>query len=114
MIWIFETHEQLKYGMNIQNSDWLTGGPWYNTYICKKLHGKLFGGFIINVRTDRCHILCSIYVYAKYHQLSSCDHGSSGGSCPLPTNSTTEALYLLGETIDFIGFWLKALENNFL
>ena len=38
MLWIIENDEQLKYDMDIQSSDWLTGGPWYNTYICKKLH----------------------------------------------------------------------------
>ena len=38
MLWIIENHEELKYDMGIQNSDWLTGGPWYNTSICKKLH----------------------------------------------------------------------------
>ena len=48
ILWIIENHEQLKYGMNIQNSYWLTGGPWYNTYICKSLHEKLFEEFIIN------------------------------------------------------------------
>ena len=46
MIWIIENHEYLKYDMNILNSDWLTGGPWYNSYICKKLNGKLFEGFL--------------------------------------------------------------------
>ena len=35
-LWIIETHEQLKYDMDKHNSDWMTGGPWYNTYICKK------------------------------------------------------------------------------
>ena len=35
MIWIIENHEDLKYDMEIQNSDWITGGPWYNTSICK-------------------------------------------------------------------------------
>ena len=38
MLCIIENHEELKYGMDIQNSDWLTGVPWYNTCICKKLH----------------------------------------------------------------------------
>ena len=42
MLWIIESHEQLKYDMEIHNSDWLTGGPWYNTSICKKLHEKCF------------------------------------------------------------------------
>ena len=34
--WIIETHEQLKYDMGKHNPDWIKGGPWYNTYICKK------------------------------------------------------------------------------
>ena len=63
MLWIIENHEQLKYDMDIQNSYWMTGGPWYNTSICKKLHGKLFEGFIIIARTDRYHIMCSIGAY---------------------------------------------------
>ena len=42
MIWIIENHEDLKYDMEIQYSDWMTGGPWYNTYICNKIQGKLF------------------------------------------------------------------------
>ena len=55
--------------------------------------------------------MCSIDAHEKYHQ-SSCDYVSSCGGCPLPSNSTTEALYLLGATIYFIGCWLKALEHN--
>ena len=35
MIWIIENHEDLKYDMELQNSDWITGGPWYNTSIFK-------------------------------------------------------------------------------
>ena len=42
MLWIVEKNEQLKYDMDIKKSDWLICGPWYNTSICKKLHGKLF------------------------------------------------------------------------
>ena len=38
----------------------MIGGPWYNTSICKKLHGKLFEVFIRNARTDRYNIMCSI------------------------------------------------------
>ena len=40
LLWIIETHEQLKYDMEKHNSEWIIGVPWYNTYICKKLHGK--------------------------------------------------------------------------
>ena len=38
----------------------MTGGLWNNKFICKILHGKLFEGFIINARTDRYYIMCSI------------------------------------------------------
>ena len=38
----------------------MTGDPWYNTSICKKLRRKLFEVFIINERTDRYHIKFSI------------------------------------------------------
>ena len=70
----------------------MTGGPWYNTSICKKLHGKLFEEFIINAMTDRYHIMCYIDAYEKNHQSSIYDDGRSSEGCPLPTNSTTEAL----------------------
>ena len=39
--------------MDILNLFLLTGVPWYNTYIYKKIYGKLFEVFIINARTDR-------------------------------------------------------------
>ena len=35
MLCIIETLEQLQYDMDKYNSYWMTGGPWYNTYICK-------------------------------------------------------------------------------
>ena len=91
----------------------MTGGPSYNTSICNKLHGKLFEGFIINARTDRYNSMCSINAHEKDHQ-SSCYDGSSGGGCTLTSNWTTEALYFHGATIDFIDFWLKYLEHNFI
>ena len=84
MIWIIENLEDLKYDMDILSPNWLTGGPWYNTYICKKLHGKLFEGFIISARTDRYNIMYYIDAYEREHQSYSCDDGSSGGGFPLP------------------------------
>ena len=114
MIWMIENHEDLKYDMEIQNSYWRTGGPWYNTYMCKKLNGQLFEGFIINSRTDRYNIMCSIDAYERENQSSSCDDGRSSVGFPLPTNSTTAALGLLVATIYFIGCWLKSLEHNFI
>ena len=91
----------------------MTSGPWYNTSICKKLHGKVFAGYIINARTERYHIMWYIDAHGKEYQ-SSCDDGSSGVGCPLPSNSTTEALYSLGATINFINSRLKSLEHNFI
>ena len=92
----------------------MIGGPWYNTYICKKLHQFLFEGFIINARNNRYNIICSVDAYEIEHQSYRCDDGSSCGGCPLPTTSTNEALESLCATIDFIGYWLKALEHNLL
>ena len=60
MLCIVETHKQLQYDMDKNNSKWMTGGPWYNTYICKKLYGKVFEGFIRNSITDRYNIMSSI------------------------------------------------------
>ena len=57
--------------------------------------------------------MCSIDAREKEHQ-SSCDDGSSGRGCLLPSNPTTEALVLIGATIDFIRCWLKSLERNVL
>ena len=47
------------------------------------------GEFIINARTDRYNLVCSIDAHEKYHP-SSLDYGSSGGGYVLPSNSTTE------------------------
>ena len=49
------------------NSEWMTGGSWYNTSIFKKLHRKVFEVFIINARTDKYNIMCSINAHKKEH-----------------------------------------------
>ena len=54
--------------MDKHNSEWMIGGPWYNTSICKKLHGKLFEGININARTDIYDIICSIDLHGKDHE----------------------------------------------
>ena len=64
MLWIVETHEQFQYDMK-KNSEWMTGGPWYNTSICKTFHGKLFEGFIRNARTDKYNVMCYIDAHEK-------------------------------------------------
>ena len=56
--------------MEKHSSCWITCGPWYNTSICKKLHDKLFEEFIINERTDRYNLMCSIEAHEKnYHNM---------------------------------------------
>ena len=87
--------------MRANRTSW--AGTSHNTSICKKLHGKIFEGYIINARTD---IMCSVDLYERENQSSICDDGSSGGGCPLPITSTTEELEYLGATIDF--YWLLA------
>ena len=46
----------------------MTGGPCYNTYVCKKLDGRVFEGFIKNARNDKYNIMCSIDAHKKEHQ----------------------------------------------
>ena len=43
----------------------MTGVHWYNTYICKKVHGKVFEGFIRKARTDKYNIIYSIDPHKK-------------------------------------------------
>ena len=74
--------------MDKHDSDWMTGGPCYNTSICKKLHGNVFEEFIINARTDRYSIMCSIDVHEIINPPEH-DDGSRGGGYPIPSNSTT-------------------------
>ena len=60
MLWIIETNQHLEYDMDKHDSYWMTGGPWYNTSICEKIHGNVFEEFIRNERTDRYTIMFSI------------------------------------------------------
>ena len=78
--------------MEKHNSYWITGGPWYNTLVFKKLHGTVFEEFIINARTDRYNLMCFIYAHEKKN-LSEHDYGNSGGAYPTPSNSTTESFF---------------------
>ena len=70
----------------------------------------MFEEFIINARTDRYNIMCSIDDNEKNHP-SVHDDGSSDSGYTIPLNSTTEALFSLNATIDFIGCWLQVLDK---
>ena len=58
--WMIYSNKQIRYEIEENNTDWLNKGPWYNTTICSKFHETLFEDFIMNYRTDRYNIMCSI------------------------------------------------------
>ena len=56
----------MKYEIDKNNhQDWLNKGPWYNTYICLKLHGSMFEDFITHARTYRYNLMCSLVAHDK-------------------------------------------------
>ena len=63
----------------------MTSATWYNTSICKKLHGTVFEEFIRNARNDRYNLMCSIDAHEK-QQPSSFDDGSSSVGYELQSN----------------------------
>ena len=63
----------------------MTGGPCYNTSICKKLHGNVFEEFIRNAINDRYNIMCSIDAHKKKNPPEH-DDGSRSGGDPIPSN----------------------------
>ena len=113
MSWIIEANKNLEYYMEEHNSYLITVGPWYNIFICKELHGKVFETFIRNERTEIYNLTYSIDAHEKKNP-SEHDNGRSSGGYLIPSNLTTEALVSLSATINFIGFWLQALEQFFL
>ena len=113
MLWIICSKKEIFYEIDKRNhTDWLNKGPWYNTYICSKLHGKIFGDFITHARTDRYNITCSIVAHDKKQPLYE-DYERSIGDRPIPKNSTTKTLEALGATLNFIDIWLKLFDQNY-
>ena len=70
--------KQFEYDTDKQNPDWVSYGPCYNTPICTKLHGTLFGNYIRNERTDRYNIMCSIDEHDKQHPPKNVAGGTRG------------------------------------
>ena len=110
--WIIETNQQLEYDIYKHNPYWITDGLWYNTYICKKLHGTLFEKYIRNERIDIYNLICSIGAHEK-QQPSYVDDCISDGVNAILSNLKTEALSSLGETFYFIDYWLKYFDKNY-
>ena len=88
MPWIIETYEKLKCDMEKHNPYCITGSTWYNTYICKILHGTVFTEFIINEITYSYNFMFSIDTHEK-QQPPSFYCGRSGGVNALQSNSKT-------------------------
>ena len=105
-------NQQLKYDIDKHDPGWITGGPWYKTYICKKFE-TVFENYIRNAITDRFKLMCYIDVHEK-HQPSIVDGSRSGGGNAFPSNTTTEALFSLSETFDLIDCWIKCFDQNYL
>ena len=66
MSWIISSKDEMKYEIDeINHQDCLNKVPWYNTYICSRLHGSLFEDFITYARTDRYNLMCSLVAHDK-------------------------------------------------
>ena len=88
MLWIICSNNEVFYEIEKNNyPDWLNKVPWYNTYICSKLHGKVFEGFIKNKRKGRYNLMCSIIAHNN-NKPTYADDESSGGGRPIPKNET--------------------------
>ena len=65
MIWIIENHEELKYDIDILNSDWLTGGPWYESFQLQMgfslpfLRTKDLRSYLLNIRARSFLLSCT-------------------------------------------------------
>ena len=113
MSWIICSINKILYKNEENNHpDWFNKGPWYNTAICYKWHGRVFTYFIKNVRTDRYNLMCSIISHDK-QQPTYVDDESNGGGIPIPKNATKYSLEELCATLNFIYCWLKLFHHNY-
>ena len=113
MSWIICSNKEMFYEIeNNNHPDWFNKGPYYNTDICSKFHGKMFEDFITHARTDRYNLMCYIVSHDK-KQPSYEDEDSSILDRPIPKNATTEALEALGATLNFIDIWIKLFYHDY-
>ena len=113
MSWIISSNREMEYEMNETNHQyWLNRVPWYNTYICSKLHGSRFEDFITQARTDRYNLMCSLVAH-DILQLYYKDDERSIGDRSIPDYATIKSLEESGATINLIDIWLKLIRENF-
>ena len=90
MSWIISSNQEMNYEMDENNhQDFLNKGPWYNTFICSKLHGSRFEDFITQTRTYRDNPMCSLFAHDRL-QLDYKNDESSTGDMSIPDNATTK------------------------
>ena len=98
---------------NRDNVEWFDKGPWHNKNICSKLYGTIFEGFIIQARTDRYNIMCSLVAHDRM-QDNKQDDESSIGDRVIPNDATVKALKSLGATFNFIDIWLHNFREKYV
>ena len=103
----------MKYDTDEYNHQYLLNRvPWYNTYICLKLHGSRFGVFITQARTERYNLMCSLVDHDKLQPDYKYDENIIGDGS-IPDNATPKALEALCATINFICIWIKLFLENY-
>ena len=46
--------------MDVQDSQWMNKGPWYNITIWKQLNGRSFEYYLKTGTKDRYELMCSV------------------------------------------------------
>ena len=102
MSWMISSKEEMDYDnfTNSNNLGWFDTGSWHKKYICSKLYGTTFEGFIKHARTDRYNIMCSLVDHYRM-QDNEQDDESSLGDREIPKDATVKALNSLGATFNF-------------
>ena len=115
MSWMIISKEEMDYDnfTNSNNLGWFDTGPWHKKYICSKLYGTTFEGFIKQDRTDRYNIMCSLVAHDRM-QDNEPDDESSIDDRVIPNDATVKALKSLGATFNFIDIWLQNFRENYL
>ena len=114
MSWMIISKEEMDYDnfTNSKNLGWFDTGPWHNKNIYYKLYGTNFEGFIIQARTYRYNIMCSLVAHDRL-QDNEQDDESSLGDREIPKGATVKALSSLGATFNFIDIWLHNFCHNY-
>ena len=111
--WIIQSKQNLNFDFQHNCTSWILNIPWYNTTICSRWHGLLFGDYVKTARHDQYNLMCSIEADEREKKYIN-DESSSGVGIPLPINSTKNSLISFVVTINFIDSWIKSFKTNYL